>query len=226
MVRVWLPDRPGALGQVASRIGAVRGDVTGIDILERGGGRAVDELVISMPDGSDMGLLVTEISQVDGVAVEDVRRVPAGRPDHALFALETAARLVECEPDKRLDLLCGDLLTLVEGEWAVVLDSASATAVATFGAPPESTWLAAFLAGSSHLTPAEQAAGAPGDLVWTRLARRDLVVAVGRRGRPFHTRERQLVDALGRVCDRCSPADSFWARAVPAPGTKRAQKSE
>ena len=46
MVRVWLPDRPGALGAVASRIGAVRGDVIGIDILERGGGRAVDELTV------------------------------------------------------------------------------------------------------------------------------------------------------------------------------------
>ena len=46
IVRVWLPDRPGALGQVASRIGAVRGDVVGIDILERGAGRAIDELAV------------------------------------------------------------------------------------------------------------------------------------------------------------------------------------
>ena len=30
VVRLWLPDRPGALGQVASRIGAVHGDVTAI----------------------------------------------------------------------------------------------------------------------------------------------------------------------------------------------------
>lgn len=29
VVRVWMPDRPGALGQVASRIGAVGGDVVG-----------------------------------------------------------------------------------------------------------------------------------------------------------------------------------------------------
>jgi hypothetical protein len=201
VLRVWLPDRPGALGQVASRIGAVRGDVTGIDILERGGGRAVDELVISMPDGSDMGLLVSEIGQVDGVAVEDVRRVPAERPDHALYALETAAHLVEAERDKRLDLLCSELLTIVEGEWGVALHPDTATAVTTLGSPPDATWLAAFLAGSSHLTQAEQAAGAPGDLVWTRLVRRELVVVVGRAGRPFHTRERQLVDALGRVAD-------------------------
>jgi hypothetical protein len=201
VVRVWLPDRPGALGQVASRIGAVRGDVTGIDILERGGGRAVDELVISMPDGSDMSLLVAEISQVDGVAVEDVRAVPAERPDHGLYALEAAARLVECERDKRLDLLCAELVTLVDGEWAVALEIASGTALVTFGAPPEPTWLVAFLAGSSHLTQAEQAAGAPGDLVWSRLPASGLVVVVGRAGRPFHTRERQHVDALGRICD-------------------------
>lgn len=50
VIRLWLPDRPGALGQVASRIGAVRGDVVGIDILERGGGQAVDELVVELPD--------------------------------------------------------------------------------------------------------------------------------------------------------------------------------
>ena len=61
VVRVWLPDRPGALGQVASRIGSVRGDVVGIDILERGGGLAVDELVVGMPDGSSVDLLVSEI---------------------------------------------------------------------------------------------------------------------------------------------------------------------
>src|ERR671911_548863 len=42
LVRVWLPDRPGALGLVASRIGAVRGDIVGVDVLERGTDVAVD----------------------------------------------------------------------------------------------------------------------------------------------------------------------------------------
>jgi hypothetical protein len=201
VVRVWLPDRPGALGQVASRIGAVRGDVTGIDILERGGGRAVDELVIGMPDGSDIDLLVAEISQVDGVAVEDVRLVPVDRPDHAMYALEVAARLVESEPATRVDLLCRELLTLVDGGWAVALDTTGPRAVVTIGSPPESAWLAAFLAGSRHLTQAEQSAGAPGDLAWARLPAHELVVVIGRAGRPFHTRERQQVSALGKICD-------------------------
>src|ERR671916_3479374 len=79
VIRMWLPDRPGALGQVASRIGAVRGDVVGIDILERDGGQAVDELVVELPDDSLLDILVREIRQVDGVGVEEVRPLTDGR---------------------------------------------------------------------------------------------------------------------------------------------------
>src|SRR2546426_4811263 len=95
VMRVWLPDRPGALGAVASRIGAVRGDVVGIDILERGAGRAIDELLVELPDPSLVSLLVAEIAQVDGVDVEDVRPAEEGRADPRLRALETAALLVD-----------------------------------------------------------------------------------------------------------------------------------
>src|SRR5258708_6712846 len=93
-VRVWLPDRPGALGAVASRIGAVRGEIVGIEILERGGGRAVDALVAELPDGTLLDLLVAEIAQVDGVDVEDVQPVAEGIHDPRLDVLETAAQLV------------------------------------------------------------------------------------------------------------------------------------
>lgn len=81
VVRVWLPDRPGALGAVASRIGAVRGDLVGIDILDRGAGRAIDELLIELPQASLLDLMVNEVNQVDGVDVEDVREVPGALPD-------------------------------------------------------------------------------------------------------------------------------------------------
>ena len=75
VVRIWLPDRPGALGAIASRIGAVRGDLIGIDILERGAGRAIDELVVELPDESLVPLLTRELSEVEGVDVEDIRPV-------------------------------------------------------------------------------------------------------------------------------------------------------
>src|SRR5439155_1650026 len=94
VLRLWIPDRPGALGAVASRIGAVRGDVVGIEILERGAGRAIDELVVELPDEDLVSLLVREVGQVDGVDVEDVRPAPHLRRDPRLDALATAARPV------------------------------------------------------------------------------------------------------------------------------------
>ena len=62
LVRVWLPDRPGALGQVASRIGAVRGDLLAIDILERGGGQAIDELVVRLPGPWDGPVRIVDVT--------------------------------------------------------------------------------------------------------------------------------------------------------------------
>jgi ACT domain-containing protein len=84
VVRIRLPDRPGALGQVASRIGAVGGDIVAIDILERAEGRAIDEFVLELDGDHLVELLRTEIHEVDGVQVEDVRRVepePAATDD-------------------------------------------------------------------------------------------------------------------------------------------------
>ena len=75
MLRVGMPDRPGALGAVASRIGAVRADVVDIEILTRADGRAMDEIAVEI-DRDLLPLLLSEIAEVDGVVVEEVRMLP------------------------------------------------------------------------------------------------------------------------------------------------------
>lgn len=200
VVRVWLPDRPGALGQVASRIGAVRGDVVGIEILERGGGSAIDELVVRLPDDGLLDLLISEVMQVDGVAVEDVRPQEPGRPDAAVAALQGAAVIAETEADKRLEQLCVELVDLVDGSWAVALRGGSEVLVER-GAPPDLAWLTAFLDGSRHLAPESDHDATPSELVWIHLRGGEISVVVGRDGRPFHARERLQVSLLGRVTD-------------------------
>ena len=47
VLRLWLPDIPGTLGRVAAAIGEANGDVIGIEILERGAGMAIDELIVT-----------------------------------------------------------------------------------------------------------------------------------------------------------------------------------
>ena len=199
MVRVWLPDRPGALGQVASRIGAVHGDVIGIDILERGGGSAIDELTVSLPDAGLVDLLVSEIRQVDGVAVEDVRKVRADRPNGSLAALTTAAAIVAASASDRLAVACDVLCELLDAEWAVALCMDGPTAVAQSGSCPELEWLAAFLMGSEHL--AADMEHTPGDLVWCRLPAAGVTLACGRAGRVFHARERDEFRLLGGIVE-------------------------
>lgn len=199
MVRVWLPDRPGALGQVASRIGAVHADVVGIEILERGGGSAIDELTVTLSDASLLDLLISEIRQVDGVAVEDVRPVAPGRPEGSMAALLAAESIVSAAPGERYGNACCALRTLVDGDWSVVMRLPDGELIASCGDPVDLEWLAAFLNGSEHL--GNDLEHTPGDLVWSRLPRLGMAVASGRSGRVFHARERQEVHVLGRILD-------------------------
>jgi hypothetical protein len=197
VLRIWLPDRPGALGQVASRIGAVRGDVIGIDILERGGGSAIDELTVTLPDEDLVDLLLAEVRQVDGVAVENIHLVEGERPDMVVAALTVAADIHEAG-EHRLEVGVRRLRELFEAEWTAVWQAGNGSLVAHAGPVPDRQWLGAFLDGSSHLDTTWEAA--PSDLLWAWIdegGRR--AVAVGRSGRQFHARERQQLAVLARL---------------------------
>ncbi len=202
LLRVWVPDRPGALGAVASRIGAVRGDLIGIDILERGAGRAIDELVVDLPEVDLVPLLIREVGQVDGVDVEDVRPAPTTVVDPRLDALETAALLCEKEDvDELLAALTARAGHDGEAEWAAVLDGEAGTCLAAVGAAPPTPWLLAFVAGSRTSTLVAAAECGPDDVAWAPLPRADLALVLGRRGRPFRARERRQLAAVARIAD-------------------------
>ena len=187
---------------MASRIGAVRGDVVGIDILERGAGRAIDELVVQLPDASLVSLLVNEIDQVDGVDVEDVRAAPERMFDARLDALETAALLVAASsPAELLRMMVDHAGADFGSEWVAAVDLDDRMLLASQGVPPPPAWLAAFVAGSR--TSAAVAAGecGPDDVAWAALADASIALVLGRRGRPFRARERRQLGALARIVD-------------------------
>jgi hypothetical protein len=202
VVRVWVPDRPGALGAVASRIGAVRGDLVGIDILERGAGRAIDELVVDLPESRLVPLLVAEMSEVDGVDVEDVREVSDAAVDPRLDALETAASLVaQPSVNELLQALCGRAARDFQADWSAVVDLEAPSPVVTVGAAPPGPWLEAFVAGSRVSMSPRTGESGPDDIAWADLGSASLVVVLGRRGRPFRARERRQLAALASIVD-------------------------
>ena len=206
VIRMWLPDRPGALGQVASRIGAVRGDVVGIDILERDGGQAIDELVVELPDDTLVDLLVAEVRQVDGVAVEEVRPVADALHDPRLDALEAAAQLVGAnDVDSLLSSVVVHARRVVGATWVAVvdIDGRGDGVLAADDAAPSAGWLEAYLAGSR----AAEGVAPRGrrrhrsDVVWAPLPGSGLALVLGRDGMPYRARERRQVAALARVVD-------------------------
>src|SRR6187402_1691251 len=134
-----MPDRPGALGQVASRIGAVRGDVLAIEILEHGAGRAIDELMVSLPDDNLISLMTAEVDAVDGVSVESIRVVDEDRTDPSLAALALCAAVAESAADERLQVLAAGVARIVEADWVAVMRGDDL--VTHVGEVPELGWL-------------------------------------------------------------------------------------
>ena len=189
VVRIWLPDRPGALGLVASRIGAVRGDIVGVDVLERDLGRALDEVAVVLPEGELIDMLVHEIEQVDGVTVEEVRLVDAF-PDPRLDALDGAAVLVEATD---LEVLHRSLVEHVRREfladWSALTGRELMVGAGDVPAPDVLDALA------SRAAVWDDVAVAP-------LSTHGALVLVARDGHPLRRRERSQLDALARVADR------------------------
>lgn len=201
VVRVWLPDRPGALGAVASRIGAVHADVVGIDILERGAGRAVDELTIDIADPKHVDLLIQEIAQVDGVDVEHVRPARHAMSDRAVESLEVSASLIEADDAAQaLELLVVGVRDLFDADWAALIDPAAGRSIAVAGGAemPSAEWLSAFIIGTGH---GEGAFAAVDELARVSLTGHGAELVVSRVHLPLRDGERRIMATLARIAD-------------------------
>lgn len=201
VLRVWIPDRPGALGALASRVGAVGGDLLAIDILERGAGRAVDELTIELPDADRVELLVAEVLQVDGVDVESVRPTEARIADATVAVLEAAAEIAECTTvDDALAMVAQRSLELVGASWSVVIDLASGVVRTSVGEPPPDAWIVAFVQGTL-VAGGHEVTSATSDVLGAELPRLGAWLVLGREGRDLRWRERSEVAGLARITD-------------------------
>jgi len=154
LLRVALPDRPGALGAVASRIGALRADVVAVDIVGRDHGQAVDEFVVEMADERHVSLLMNEIAEVDGVSVEEVRVLPAEAVDRRATAYDTAiAIMAERNPTAVLQVVVERAAAELGATWVAAIDPEVGLITASVGACPAASWLSAYVAGSRWYLP-------------------------------------------------------------------------
>ncbi|NBQ44152.1 MAG: amino acid-binding protein, partial [Mycobacteriaceae bacterium] len=73
LLRVQLEDRPGSLGSLAVALGTAGADILSLDVVERGAGFAVDDLVVDLPAGVMPDALITAAEAITGVRVDAIR---------------------------------------------------------------------------------------------------------------------------------------------------------
>lgn len=213
-MRLWLPDRPGALGSVATRIGSAGADLVAIDILERGDGRVIDELTIEVPNEDIIPEMLREIGLLEQVDVEDIRSVIAGLPHPLIDPLEVAANLLA--PNSVTELF-SELVTGVGtafSAWAAVVDPDPPVVLASSPDAPAAPWLEAFVTGTRVANTRSLSASAANDVAWAGLEVSGLALLVGRPGRPFRARERRQLATVSRV------ADHRWREIVMREGVR------
>jgi len=138
LLRLVLPDRPGALGAVASALGTVGADILSVDVIERSPGSATDDFVVELPPDKLADTLVSAAATIAGVHVESIRPY-AGQidPHRELELLEALAR----EPQSSLPLLADGAARIFRAGWALVLGEPGAEGaspvLARGGAAPE-----------------------------------------------------------------------------------------
>lgn len=118
LLRIVLPDRPGALGAVATALGRVGADILSLDVIQRGPGHAIDDLVVELPPDKLADSLVTAAATVEGVQVESIRPY-AGRidPHRELELLDSLAD----RPSESFAVLAEGVARLFRAGWALVL---------------------------------------------------------------------------------------------------------
>lgn len=201
VVRVWLPDRPGALGLVASRIGALGADIVGVDVLERSRHVAVDEFAVVLPGEDLVPLLVREIGEVDGASVEEWQLVERF-PDPRLDALETVQQITQAgDPGDLARRLAIGVHAEFRADWGAVVRDTEVLGAAG-GEMPRASVLHALATGTTASPAVAAGEAGPDDLAVAPLGDLGALLLVGRDGHPFRRRERQQLLALARIADR------------------------
>ncbi|WP_158843290.1 amino acid-binding protein [Saccharothrix deserti] len=192
LIRVQLPDRPGTLGAVASALGAIGADILSVDVVERGAGVAIDDLVVELPSGRLPDVLITAAESIEGVEVDAVRPYAGVLDTHR--ELELVEEVAE-DPRNGLAVFTEGVPKIIRAGWAVVvswngstvhrLTSSSAAPETKLETPP---WLplarATVLDGEDDWVP-ETWRELGTELAATPLGKPDRVLLVGRPGGPM-----------------------------------------
>lgn len=119
LLRVQLPDRPGSLGSLAVALGSVHADILSLDVIERGDGYAVDDLVVDVPPGALPDTLITAAENLSEVRVLSIRPYNGVLDTHR--ELELIDSVATATSGDRLQVLVDGAPRVLRVSWSVVV---------------------------------------------------------------------------------------------------------
>ena len=122
LLRVQLEDRPGSLGSLAVALGSVGADILSLDVVERGAGYAIDDLVVELPPGAMPDSLITAAEHIKGVHVDSVRPHTGLLEAHRELELIDHIAAARGRTDK-LHVLAQDAPRVLRVSWCTVVRS-------------------------------------------------------------------------------------------------------
>lgn len=217
-MRIWLPDAPGVLGAVAAEIGAVQGNVIGLEVLEREAGVAIDELVVELPD--DPGAVDAAcrgVRNVPGAGVEEVTELMGEAKDREDTVLAAAAGILQAAtPTAAMNALTRHLMVLFDLTWSALADDGLTSFAEVHGDVPSVQWVAAFAEGArSGGDPANDTTGSG---VFVETVPDTGYTMCGGRPASIRRRERQEIALLVMVASRF--IDALAGRVLPEPSAE------
>jgi hypothetical protein len=195
-LRIRLSDRPGSLARVTGVLGRAGVDIHQVTVLERGDGRALDDLVIALPAAMLPGAIARALTEIPGVRVEGCWQT--GNATAGGTELEVLTEVLT-SPARALEALVEACPRLLNAHWAAALAPAGNRVVyASWRAPK-------IVPGDlAPLRPRGFTAPDGTRLVLSPLGD-DLVVLVGRRNAPpFHGTELDRLATLASTVSRLS----------------------
>lgn len=134
LLRIELLDRPGSLGSLAVALGSVDADILSLDVVERGCGYAIDDLVVELAPGAMPDALITAAESLNGVRVDSVRPhtglLEAHRELELLDHVATAR-----DNTSRLQVLANEAPRVLRVSWCTVLRSVEGELQRLAGSP-------------------------------------------------------------------------------------------
>lgn len=118
LIRVQLPDRPGALGAVATALGTAGADILSVDVVERSCGVAIDDLVVELPSGRLPDVLITAAESVEDVEVDAVRPYAGVLDTHRELEL---VEEIAADRSRGLEIFTEGVPKIIRAGWGIVL---------------------------------------------------------------------------------------------------------